>query len=325
MKRFDIRRFALGALAAALLAFTAGAAKAEQITVTHWGALMYGAPYAVALENGYFEEAGVTIDGILTSKGGSTTVRNVLTGDLLYGETSLAAAVAAHIAGEEVVIIASGVGTVADILWVTMPDSGIASIADLKGKKVAYTRPKSVTEMTLRMSLEASGISADELELIAAGGVGDGLTLLEQGAVDAAPILEPIWSARSDRYKPVFFLNQVLPRITQTVAITTPEMIETKPDELRAVIAGRRKGVQFIYEHPKEAAAIVARVYDRDPAILEIAVNNMIKIDYWTEGAFNFEEMDNKVEGLQLIDLIDGPVDWSKLVDDSFLPPDLRN
>ena len=29
-------------------------ALAEQISVTHWGVLLYGAPYAVAMERGYF-------------------------------------------------------------------------------------------------------------------------------------------------------------------------------------------------------------------------------------------------------------------------------
>src|SRR5674476_1170967 len=48
------------------LAVTAWAAPrpaaAEQITVTHWGVLMYGAPYAIAIEKGYYKEAGLDID-----------------------------------------------------------------------------------------------------------------------------------------------------------------------------------------------------------------------------------------------------------------------
>ena len=57
-------------------------AVAEQITVTHWGVLMYGAPYAIAIEKGYYKEAGLDIDGVLTSKGGGTTMRNVMASSL---------------------------------------------------------------------------------------------------------------------------------------------------------------------------------------------------------------------------------------------------
>jgi len=67
-------------------------AVAEQITVTHWGVLMYGAPYAIAIEKGYYKEAGLDIDGVLTSKGGGTTMRNVMASSLPYGEVALSAA-----------------------------------------------------------------------------------------------------------------------------------------------------------------------------------------------------------------------------------------
>ena len=60
------------------LAALALPARAETITVTHWGAAFYGAPYAVAMEKGFFKKRGVDITGILTSAGGGTSVRNTL-------------------------------------------------------------------------------------------------------------------------------------------------------------------------------------------------------------------------------------------------------
>lgn len=313
--------WAAGAVAIA----AAGAVQAEEdITVTHWGVLMYGAPYAVAMDQGYFAEAGVEIDDILTSSGGGTTVRNVLSGDLLYGETSLAAAVAAHLSGREIVIVNTGADTVADLLWVAMPDSDIESIEDFVGKRVTYTRPQSVTDMTLRMALDEAGISSDDVELIAAGGIGDGLTMLEQDGADAVPILEPIWAATRDKYKAVLELDTALPRISQTVGITTPQMIEQKPEELRAVIEGRRMGVQYIQENPEEAARIFANAYEGDVEVMETAINAMLEIDYWSEGALNYEQMDRKMGGLRLVGVIDEDVDWSELVDERFLPEDLR-
>ena len=40
------------------LSLIAGAAKAETITVTHWGGQFYGVPYAVAMEKGFFKKHG---------------------------------------------------------------------------------------------------------------------------------------------------------------------------------------------------------------------------------------------------------------------------
>src|SRR6478672_834723 len=90
------------------IAALAPSARAETITVTHWGAAFYGAPYAVAMEKGFFKKRGVDITGILTSAGGGTSVRNTLAGDLPFGEVALSAAVEAIKNGIPLRIIGSG-------------------------------------------------------------------------------------------------------------------------------------------------------------------------------------------------------------------------
>jgi NitT/TauT family transport system substrate-binding protein len=86
--------------------------RAESITVTHWGSAFYGAPYAVAMEKGFFKAHGVDITGILTSNGGGTSVRNTLAGDLPFGEVALPAAIQAINAGQPLVIIGGGTDSV---------------------------------------------------------------------------------------------------------------------------------------------------------------------------------------------------------------------
>jgi len=63
---------------------------AEQIVVSNYGVAANGMPYAVALEKGFFQKEGADVSGILSSNGGGTTVRNLLGGDLAYGEIDLA-------------------------------------------------------------------------------------------------------------------------------------------------------------------------------------------------------------------------------------------
>jgi len=59
----------LRALALASIGLAAAtAARAEDLVVTHYASLLYGTPYAVGLDKGYFKEAGVDVTGILTSK-----------------------------------------------------------------------------------------------------------------------------------------------------------------------------------------------------------------------------------------------------------------
>jgi NitT/TauT family transport system substrate-binding protein len=326
LKRRDFAK--LGLAAAGTLAapgLLSAQSRGEEISVTHWGALMYGTPYAAAMERGLFRQAGINITGILTSKGGGTTVRNVLAGGLPYGEVSLAAALSAMREGLDIKIVNAGVRSVADTLWVTMPNSDIKSIQDLRGKKMAITSPKSVTDMLSIMALDASKVPLAEVERPALGSIGAGLTALESGAVHAASILDPIWSARQERYRPVFFTKDILPPMTQTVGIATGDFIRREPGKLRAIIAGRRAGVDWLKQNADEGGRILSRAYDNLPEAVAVrAVRNMVGIDYWSRGNFEIDAMTRFSKGLEIVGELQGEPNWTQAIDRQFLPDDLR-
>jgi NitT/TauT family transport system substrate-binding protein len=306
---------------AACAALALSAAHAEQISVTHWGVQLYGLPFAVAMEKGFFKQAGVDVDGILTSKGGGTTVRNVLASGLPYGEVALSAAVAAANEGIDVKIVNAGVVSVGDLLWVTLPDSPVKSIKDLAGRKMGYSSPKSVTDIVSRLCLEAQHVPLDKVQRVAVGGIGSQLTALKDGGIAAAFMSEPVWTKVKKDYRAVFYVHEVLPtaNITQTVGIVTAEFAKAHPDKVRALVEGRRKGVEFIYAHPKEAADILAKAYNSDPKIMEEAVANMVKIRYWSAGEFDIDGMKRMVDGMVQVGALDKPFDVTKLIDSSYL------
>lgn len=313
------------ALAFALSIFALSPAQAEEISVTQWGQSLYGAPFAVAIEKGLFKQAGVDITGVLGSAGGGTTVRNILASDTPYGEVALPAALAAaRQGGLDLVIVNAGTRTVAESTLVTMPNSDIKSVNDLIGKKVAITSPKSSSEMIFLMELKAKGVDAARVERVAAGGYPPALTLLEQGAVSAAALIEPLSIIRKDRYRTVLAAKDVLPPMTTSVGITTREFARKNPDKLRAIIAGRRAGVEAVYANPAETAAILTKLWNFDPAVAREAVGNMIGPKMWSPGNFVREELDRTAEGLKLIGELKDDVDWNALIDQSFLPKDLQ-
>jgi NitT/TauT family transport system substrate-binding protein len=317
------RMFGAAVLTAALL--SALIAWAEEIAITQWGQSLYGAPFAVAMEKGLFKKAGIDITGIIGSAGGGTTVRNILAGATPYGEVALPAALAAaREGGIDLIIVNVGTRTIAESTLVTMPNSEIKSLEDLVGKKVAITSPKSSSEMIFLMELKAKNIDASQVARIAAGGYPPALTMLEQGAASAAALIEPLSIIRKDRYRTVVAAKDILPPMTTSVGITTREFASKNGDKLRAIIAGRRAGVEAIYADPAEAAAILQKVWNFEPLIAKEAVNNMIGPKMWSLGEFNRAELDRTVEGLKLIGEVKGEIDWGKLIDQSYLPKDLQ-
>jgi NitT/TauT family transport system substrate-binding protein len=315
-------------LAACVLGLASAAATpvlADQIVVSHYAELMYGAPWAIALDQGFFKKRGVDVTNLLSSDGGGTTIRNMMAGGLPYTETALSAAISAIHDGVDLKVVDGAVNTAADLVWVVKPSSPLKSIHDLAGKKLAYTRASSTTQVLALVALKAAGMDPSKVTMLSLGTIGGGLTALDQGAVDAAPELEPTFSRNAAKYRVLFAVSDVSPPITQHVGAVSTKFLKEHPDQVRAIILARRDGVQFMKAHPDQAVDIVANAYDMPKDTIARALKRLLAANYWSEGAIDYQAMDRSVAGLHLAGAYpDEKVDWSKIVDESALPADLR-
>ena len=304
-----------------------GTAHAEDIVVTHYASLLYGTPYAIALDKGYFKDAGVDVTGILTSKGGGTSVRNMMAGDTLFAEVAFPAVLSALKEGFPIKIVSGGTDGPSSF-WVTRPDMKIDTPEDLKGKRFVYSRPKSVSESNIFAVLASHGIKPSEVTMVAIGDFGAGLTALEHNKIDIAIIPEPIYSQKMKagaKYKVIPWLDSKLPPYTQTVGIATNDMIAKKGDKLRAVIEGRRKGVDLLYADNKAAVAALTKEYNLPPDIAASALAATLKQSpaWWGQGEVKMKLMDLTAQSLKETGAIEGDVDWKAAIDDRFIPKDL--
>lgn len=306
---------------------TGGDTFSAEVTVTHWPLLMYNPPYQAAIENGYFEEEGIEIEGIAGSEGGGTTVRNVVTGGLPFGEVATPGAVNGYYAGSDITIVAGSVNTPGTINWVAPQGSEIESMEDLEGRTIGYTSAGSVTENTAALSVERSDeLDIDDVEFQGMGGVSEGLTGLEEGAVDVAANMDPIFSsqqAEEEQWQVVFRAADYIPEFLQTVIIVGPETIENDPDAIEGYIRARNQGVEFVRENPQEAAEIYASYNEGfETEVMEMALENADVDSYYATGEFTVEGLELIEEGMQNIELIDHDVEWSEIIDQSYLEED---
>ncbi|OLL29225.1 nitrate ABC transporter substrate-binding protein [Burkholderia sp. SRS-W-2-2016] len=327
------RRFARTiCLTVALAATVAGpafapSAQAAPLTVTHWGDGMYGVPFAVALEKGFFKEQGVDVTGFITSEGGGTTVRNAMASEIPYGEVALPAAISAIKQGVDLTIVHGGVQSLADLVWVQPKSGTITGIKQMKGKTMGYSSPKSTTDTISTIALDRAGLTG-QVQRKPVGSSSGMLTSLQQGAIDAGYMTEPAFSEKKDIVKIAFRASDVVPNETQTVGVVRTDYLKAHPEVIRGIILARRKAVQYIAAHRDESAQIVARQYKMDPKVALSAISDVLDNDpkYWSEGSFDMASMDEVLKGLILVKAIPaGPFDWSKIIDQSQLPADLRS
>ena len=316
-------------LLGAMMLGTSATRAAEQIVVTNYGVAANGMPFAVAMEKGFFQDEGADISGILSSDGGGSTVRVMLGGNLAYGEIAVAGTVAAIQQGADLKIISDNALTVAEFAWAVKKGSPIKSLADLKGKKIGYTNPKSTSQAVNILMLETVGLKPADAELVRVGGYGEQVVALGLGSIDVATLADPVWSKNAADLQPIGFADDVLPPLCDVVGVTTGAAAKSKPAFIRAIIRGRRKAVAFMYAHPDEAGDIIAKVYNLEPAIVRAAVNRLTKVaksgtPYWGPGNFDFAGMDRMIHAQTMVGAFSGSADWSKIVDTSFLPDDLK-
>ena len=309
---------------ATLLSVTA--AKAAEIEASNYGTTTNGMPYAIAKAKGFFKEAGADITGVRGSEGGGTSIRNLLGGNMPYGEVSLASAVLAIQGGADLKIISENVYTVAEFYWLVKPDSPIQVLKDIKGKRAGFTNPQSTSQAMDYLLLEAAGLKEADVELIKTGGFGAGVTALAHGGIDIMPVAEPLWTLNQSRFRAAFWAPEVLPPLCNVVGVTTGRAARENRDLILAILAARRKAVEFMTANLDESAQIIAKDYQMDPAAVRNVLRNLIEkkapggLPYWSPtGQFDWGSMNNMIRAQRLVGVIKSDVDWSKLVDESFL------
>lgn len=315
----------LRAAGAAIVLSVAAALPAQaerQIAATHFGALTYSMPLAIAQSQGYFADAGVQVDGILTSKGGATAIRNAMASDIKYGEVGLPALMAARRSGLDLVIVNVATASHGDAMWVAKKGSPYKSLKDLEGQTVTFTNPKSGSETNIRQIMSMSGVN---MNLVASGGLREGLTMVATGDAAAAPIVEPIASLQADKFQRVFKVNDVLPRMVTIVGFAPRDYAEANADEIRRIIEARRRAVQLMYSDPAAAAkAVLEGGYRYPPQVVEKVIRDLTAENFWSEGTVLTAELEPNIDQLVTVGAIDNPeVDWSAVVDRGYLPQDL--
>jgi NitT/TauT family transport system substrate-binding protein len=300
-----------------------GPSAAEKLTVSQYGRITATLPWAVALKQGYLKENGLNIDEIISGAGGGTSLRNMLASDLPFAEISTTAVVPAVQQGLKLKIIMILSNHIGELAWTVKPDSPYHKLADLAGQKIAFTSPKSTTEMVLRTAIKRAGM-AGRIEALSLGGLGPALTAFAQGAVASAPLNDPMMSREPEKHRILFQAQDVFPKFAWSAGVTTEEFLKANPAKLRALMTARRKAVEFMYAHRAETIKIYAEVFGMDEPLAGKVLPKYFEWGHFGKGEISVEGLKAIEEGMVEVGETKGPIDWSKLIDQSLLDPDLR-
>lgn len=240
-------------LCSAVLAASCFSASAEplKIGVTVWPGWM---PWWIVEKNNYFEQVGVEAE-IIKFKRHSDDMS-------AFAAKKLDAT---HMTIADVVIPAAS-GVPGRIVMITDESSGadgilskteITSIADFKGKRVAYEFG-SVSQMLIMRALESAGLSLKDIKGVNMSAEDAGTAFLA-GAVDVAVTWEPYLSqASSDGKGKVIFSTANTPGLVPDLLVFRDEAVKNRAADIDKVLSAWKLALQFIETNPEEAVAIMA-------------------------------------------------------------------
>jgi NitT/TauT family transport system substrate-binding protein len=320
MKRHDW----LVAACAGAVFLAALPARASDVVVTNFGTNIFGVPYSVGLEKGIFKAAGAPVTGVVNGGGGGGVLRTLLANELPFGEVATTAVIAAQHEGLDVVIVGGALHTFDDTYFV-LPNAPIHSVKDWVGKRIAYTTPQSSSQANVLIVLNHFGIAPDAVTMVATGGYAQSLTMLDAGAVDVAMAGAPLSYFKRHKYREIIKSDDVEPPTLAGLCVTTRVYLNQHPDTIRAILLARQRAIEYVNSHPKEAGAIAARDYELDPVVFGHAVEDATKAraPIWVPGDIDIDELVRLQNDMRLTGM-NVDADWSKLIDLSYLPPDLQ-
>jgi len=316
-----LKKSAIAALGMVIAVLAAPAAHAERLAISEYGKITSSLPWAVAFKKGYLSQDGLDITEIVSSAGGGGGLRNLLASGMGVGQVGTTTVISAINQGMDLRIVMCTSDHIGELAWATTKASGIKSINDLAGKRVAFTSPRSTTEMALRAAVARAGLTG-KVDMIAIGGLGAGLTALGLGAVDATPLVDPDLSLQPDKYRVLFHGYDVFPVFTSSVLVATPDFIRQHPDKLRALMRAHRRAIEFMNTNRDETALIYSQVFGFSLADAKKLLPKYYAWGQFSHGEFSKEGLGATSKAMQLVGMINKPVDWSKIVDQRFLDPD---
>ena len=280
-----------------LISFPAVAAETVTLALD-WTISGVHAGYFVALEKGYYRDAGLDVT-ISRGFGSGDTVKRVGSGSASFGIADTGTIIAARANEDVPVRIIAMVYQKATVGLIYLTESGIKSPKDLVGRTIG--RGASGASVTMFPAfLKANGVQRDSIKEVVVDATAF-LPLLMSGQVDA--VLEQ--SILAGRFK-----TNAAQRGKTAVAmpyadfgldlygnaiIANPKLLEANPMAARAFVNASLKGIAYALAHPDEAVNILRTrnpeidadiAKDEVRAMSDIAVTNEVR----TKGLGSMDE-----------------------------------
>ena len=280
------------------------------------------APLYVAIEKGYYRDAGLDISIDYSMENDNTVL--VATNDIQF----------AVVSGEQVLLArAQQMPVVYVMAWyqqypvgiAAKTSSGITSVADLKGKKLGLPGLYGASYIGAIALLDSAGLKESDLTLDSIGfNQVEMLITDNDDAVVVYSANEPVQLRKLGEDIVLFKVSDAIDLVANGL-ITNEATLAENPELVRAMVEATLKGITYAADHPEEAFEISKKyVTNLAEADQETQMQVLLEsIKHWQADRPGYSEpqaWENMQRILLQMGLLSGEQDLAKAYDNRFIP-----
>ena len=225
----------------------------------------------VADAQGKYAENGIKTKLVQFNNGGDLMTA-MASGDVDVGYVGITPVLSSIAKGVPVKVISAAQTEGSGI--VVAKDSGISSVHDLEGKKIATPGEASIQHMLLTYYLEQNGMSIDDLK-VSAMKVPSMNDALKTGKIDGMITFEPYVSiAEKNGAKVLTDSADILPNHPCCVVVASDKFIENNPNETQKILEIHKNATDFINSNPDEAATLLPKDIVSDVEVEKMSMSS---------------------------------------------------
>jgi NitT/TauT family transport system substrate-binding protein len=205
----------------------------------------------IAEKQGYFKDAGLTVE-VFYTEGGASTLTPLIAGSVdVAMSNGILGVVAAYTKGMPVRVITAEATGAAEAFWYARSESGIRSLNDTDGKTVAFSSPGSSTNLVLLQLVKETKANP---KLVATGSAPGTFTQVMSGQIDVGWSVPPFGLKELQEKKIIIIArgSDVAAAQTQTIRVNVANAnaLKEKRDALKRYVQALSRAIDWAYSSP---------------------------------------------------------------------------
>ena len=213
-------------------------------------------PFWVARDAGLYRQYGLDVD-VVFFRGSTIAINALATRDAHFGAFGASSSVLAKLGGVDTVLIATATP---GLLFYLVTRKEIRNASDLKGKKIAASRPGTDSDLAARVAVQKLGLSEKDVNILSMGTDTERMSAMSQGVVEATVVtIGGYVAAQKLGFHSLIDLSQANVPYEAASLITTRTLIKENTDMVLRFTKGFVAAIQYAQTHREATLKILTK------------------------------------------------------------------